>query len=398
MAARKKPTTKAKSAKPKGSAKKRTKTAKTRVKKNPEAEYAATMKKQGVATIASLSNDEAVVNIRGRISTQSLALDAILRNPREPAEWRGIPLSRVTEIYGPPFIGKSTLLDLMFGSVQQIGGTAVLADTEHSRDRHYVNRLGVDLDRLQYMEFVDGVVHIENVIKAFIYTIEWWKTNYPGHPVVLGWDALGSTATKDSWDKGMEFDKANQPGAAARAMNEASRHLSPRLAGTHIALVIINHEYEMIRTGMAAKFGGKKRETYGGHGVRHMDSLRIKLYSAGTYIKDSAGRLLGRVVAAELTKNRLGDSSVTAHVPILQGVGVDNLWTIFEELKKSKVVATNGSWSAVNIDGQQINFQGWAGLKTKCAEDETLYPRLLSVWGQVTENAFIHVPVSDVQE
>jgi len=397
MATRKKAASKAK-AKPKGSPKKRAVKAKTRVKANPEAEYAATMKKQGVATISQLSNDEALPNIRGRISTQSLALDALLRNPREPVGWRGIPLSRVTEIFGPPFIGKSTLLDLIFGSVQKDGGTAILADTETSRDRHYVNRLGVDLDRLQYMEFVDGVVHIENVIKAFIHTIEWWKANYPDQKVVIGWDALGSTATKDSWDKGVEFDKANQPGAAARAMNEASRHLPPRLAGTNIALVIINHEYEMIRTGMAAKFGGKKRETYGGHGVRHADSLRIKLYSAGTYIKDAAGRMLGRVVAAELIKNRLGESSVTAHVPIMQGIGVDNVWTVLEDLKKEKIVVTNGSWSAINIDGQQINFQGWAGLKLKCVEDESLFPRLLSVWNQVTGNAPLHVPVSEVSD
>lgn len=366
-----------------------------RIRKDPAKEYAETMKAQGIATISKMSNDEAVCNITGRIKTGSLALDSILTNPWEPEGWAGIPLSRVTEIFGPPFIGKSTLLDHVLASVQHIEGRAVLIDTEISRDRHYTQRLGVNLDALDYLEFERGEMYIENIIQAIYRTIDFWAEKYPEMPVVIGWDALGGTATKDEWEKGMQSEKAAQPGAAAKAMHAATRQLAPRLGGTKIALVILNHEYEMINTG---GFGGfqKKRETYGGSGVRHAGSLRIQLYNAGTQIKRSDGWVMGRVIVAKPVKNRLGASNQEAYIPIISGVGVENTYTVFEELRELKIIVTSGGWSAINLDGQVLNFQGWNGLKEKCAEDPTLFDRLVSVWSKANANLLVSVPaVSD---
>jgi len=349
-----------------------------RLRTDPAKEFAETLKAQGIATISKMSNDEAVCNITGRISTGSLALDSVLTNPREPAGWAGIPFSRVTELFGPPFIGKSTLLDHMLASVQHMGGRGVLIDTEISRDRHYVSRLGVDLDALDYLEFDRGEMYIENIIQTIYKTIDFWAENYPSTPVLIGWDALGGTATKDEWEKGMQSEKAAQPGAAAKAMHAATRQLAPRLGGTKIALVILNHEYEMINTG----FGGfgKKRETYGGSGVRHAGSVRIQLYNSGTQIKRADGWVMGRVIVAKPVKNRLGDSNLEAYVPIINGIGVENVYTVFEELKRLKIVVTSGAWSAINLDGQILNFQGWSGLKEKCSVDPTLFDRLVGVW------------------
>jgi len=365
-----------------------------RLRVDPAKEFAETLKAQGIATISKMSNDEAVCNITGRISTGSLALNAVLTNPREPEGWAGIPLSRVTEIFGPPFIGKSTILDHVMAEVQRVGGRAILIDTEVSRDRHYVQRLGVDLDALDYLEFERGEMYIENIIQAIYKTIDFWAVKYPATPVVIGWDALGGTATKDEWEKGMQSEKASQPGAAAKAMHAATRQLAPRLAGSKIALIILNHEYEMINT-----FGGfgKKRETYGGSGIRHAGSLRLQLYNSGTQIKRADGFVMGRVIVAKPVKNRLGMSNLEAHVPIISGVGVENVYTVFEELRSLKVCVTSGSWSAINLDGQIINFQGWTGLKAKCAEDATLFDRLVSVWRGLTHATDLQLPMSDVQ-
>ena len=366
-----------------------------RLRVDPLKEFRETMEQQGIATVSCLSNDEAVCNITGRVSTRSLALDTILRNPSEPEGWAGIPYGRVTEIFGPPFIGKSTLLDGVFASVQEVGGIAVLADTEISRDRHYVQRLGVDLDKLQYLEFKRGDLYIENVIQAVYGVVDFWAVKHPETPVVVGWDALGGTATKDEWEKGLQSETATKPGAAAKALHGAMRQIAPRLAGSKIAFIILNHEYEMINTG-GFGFHGKKKETYGGSGVRHAGSVRLQLYSSGTYIKRADGWVMGRVVVAKPVKNRLGDSNQEALVPIFNGTGIENVWTVFEDLKRAHIIVTSGSWSAINLDGQEIKFQGWSGLKEKCNEDATLYPRLVSVWKQV-QNAALQLPVPAVR-
>lgn len=365
---------------------KRRKTVK--VKADPLAEYQATMQKQGIARVVALSNDEALPNIRGRVSTQCLALDRILRGRQEPEEWiGGIPMGRVTEIFGPPFIGKSTLLDHCFSSVQRMGGVAVLADTEVSRDRHYTKRLGVDLAKLQYLSFERGETTIENVIRTVYHSIDFWRTNYPELPVVIGWDALGGTATQDEWDKGLQSESATKPGAAAKAMHAAARQLAPRLGGSRICFVIANHEYEMINTS-PGRFG-KKRETYGGSGVRHAGSVRIQLFNGPNLIKKSDGTVLGREVVAKLIKNRLGETYAQAVLPLLAGVGCDNTYTLYRDLKTAGIIVVNGSWATMNMDGALLNFQGWGGLRAQCAEDPTLFDRLCSVWREHCANLYV---------
>ena len=77
---------------------------------------------------------------------------------------------------------------------------------------------------------------------------------------------------------------------------------------------------------------------------------------------------------------------------MMNGTGISNVWTIFEDLKRAHIIVTAGSWSAMNLDGQELKFQGWSGLQEKCDEDPTLYERLKSVWQQVQKNvADLHV-------
>jgi RecA/RadA recombinase len=281
-----------------------------------------------------------------------------------------------------------------------MGGIAILADTEISRDRHYTQRLGVDLTKLQYLEFARDSLYLENVMQAIYSSIDFWGDHYPDIPVIIGLDALGGTATREELEKGLVPDrkrgkknadgedckeKSVQPGLAARVMHQAARLLPGRLMGRKIGLVILNHEYEMIG-GFGGGFGAKKKETYGGSGIRHVGTTRIQLYSSGVWIKRSDGVALGREVTAKLIKNRLGDSQIEITVPILSGIGVENIYTLFEELKAAKVIVVAGSWAALNIDGQELKFQGWSGLKLKCTEDGTLFDRLVSVWKQSKGN------------
>lgn len=365
-------------------AKKERKAVRVRVRVDLHKEYAEQMKKKGICEVVRLDNSEAMVNIRGRIPTGSLALDRVLRNPLENPEWEGIPLGRAIEFYGPPFIGKSTLLDMIMAQCQAMGGEAVLADTEVSRDRHYSKRLGVDLSKLNYLEFKRGGMYLENVLASIFQTITFWGEKAPDTPVVIGLDALGGTATKEEMGGALQIgEKANQPGKAAKVMHEAARNLPEMLRGRKIALVVLNHEYDMI--GSFGGFGGHKpKETYGGSGVRHLATNRVQLRRGYVNIKKADGTYLGQEVTAKLTKNRLGDSFVEARLPILSGVGVENVYTVFEDLKDAKVIVSSGGWAAINLDGEVINFQGWSGLKTKCAETPGLWDRLVSVWKQVT--------------
>lgn len=349
--------------------------AKVAIRKDPIKEFRDLISDSGVAEVVALSDDECVANLSQRVSTQSIALDKVLGG--------GIPLGRVLEMFGPPHIGKSTLADHICAAVQQIDGIAVVFDTEISRDVKYSAAIGVDVDKLQYVQLTGENATIENVMQRILETVDFFSKSYPDTPVVVVWDSLGGTATKDEIDKGLDGmrdpdKKGNprlvKPGAAAKAMRSASRQLSARLGGSKIAVLILNHEYET--------FGGfKGKETYGGGGLRHAASLRIQLHhTKGGEIQNAEGEAIGRLIAAKLVKNRTGLPNMSAKLAVIAGIGVDNLHSVFEGLKAAKIITTNSSWCSINLGGEQIKFQGIKGLQAKVAEDPDLFNKLVAVY------------------
>lgn len=333
------------------------------------AEYQESLKEKGIVEVLTLANDECLANVKQHISTQSLELDKLLNG-------KGVPTGRVTEIYGPPHIGKSTIIDHIFSEVQKIGGVGVLLDTEGARDSRYTKAIGVDLTKLQYIEFARNELHIENVLMKIYETVEFWSGKAPDLPVVIGWDALGGTATRDELEKRLE--RESKPAQAATVLRKAARQLPSKLGNTSVAVVIANHEYANIDM----QHGGAhatKRETYGGAAVRHLASIRVQLYNAG-WIKSSDGSIVGRKVGANLVKNRLGNPFGSTEIALIAGVGIDNVWSLYDRLKAAGVITVSGAWAAINLDGELLKFQGWTGLSTKCVEDPTLFPRLVSVY------------------
>jgi recombination protein RecA len=348
------------------------------IKKDPIAEYQTYIKKKGngIVEVLDFSNDDCLANVKQYISTQSIALDSLLNGV-------GIPTGRVTEIYGPQHIGKSTIIDHLFASVQSIGGVSILFDSESARDFRYTSKIGVDINKLQCVEFKRDELHIENVMIQMYNTVEWWAINAPDVPVVIGWDALGGTATRDEVKKRLEAE--GKPAGAAKVLKEACRLLPSKLGRTNVAIVIANHQYEAFSKNKGGFGNVTKKETYGGSAVRHLATIRINLFNLG-YI-NYKGEHIGRQVGAFLDKNRLGNPYKKTDFALISGIGIDNTWSIYETLKNAKIIVVDGSWGAINIDGEVIKFQGWNGLADKCKENPLLFNKLLSVYYTVIRRA-----------
>ena len=342
---------------------------KTKIHSDPEKEYAKAVSQKGMVQILHMTDDDCLMHVKDFLPSGNIELDRLLHG-------RGIPFGRITEIYGPNHIGKSTTLDHFFRMVQREGGTAILADTELARDLEYTRAIGVDVTKLLVMELDRDQLTMENILTKILETINWWRTNYPDRKVVIGWDSLGGTQTNEERDK--EVSKGKSPGSAASIMQLMRRKVTPDLAHSNIALVILNHEYEKINT---TKFAGKKRETYGGEAVRMAASIRLEMHGTGEWIKVSDGTVIGRVVGFKLTKSKVqGDAMFSCRVGIIRGVGISNVWTIFESLKRIGVIQVSSSWAAMNLDGEVMKFQGFNGLQRLCSEDPTLEDRLIKVY------------------
>jgi recombination protein RecA len=96
-----------------------------------------------------------------RISSGSMNLDLILGG--------GIPLGRMTMIYGPEGGGKTTLAQHIVAEVQATGETAVYIDVEGKVDQPYAARCGVDFSKLLFSQPNSATVVfslIEEVLKS----------------------------------------------------------------------------------------------------------------------------------------------------------------------------------------------------------------------------------------
>lgn len=343
-----------------------------KVSKDPLREYDALINQDGVKAVSVL-DDDCASNVRCWVPTGSLALDRLLCG-------RGVPCSRITEIYGPEHVGKSTLLDQVFTQVQHMGGFGVVIETEGARDQNYMCRgLGVDPGKLRFLEFPDPMdVHIEGICDAIIRSIDFWRGDFHSTPVVIGWDSLGATTTRDELAKDVG---SRNVAAAAKAMRDGMRKIAMRLARSNVALVIVNHQYTAINTGGAGR--PARRETYAGQALRLAATMRLELFNLGV-IKRDDGVVQGRKIGARLDKNRFGKCQET-RLAMMTGSGTHNVWTIFEELKDRQRLSVNGAWATLKLGDDQLKFQGWAGLTRKCEEDPALFDRLVALYSEVLD-------------
>ena len=63
---------------------------------------------------------------------------------------------------------------------------------------------------------------------------------------------------------------------------------------------------------------------------------------------------------------------------LCKGRGVDNLWSVNALLQSLGLAVVSGSWTAINLDGEVIKWQGYNGLQTRVQEDPSLFGRLVA--------------------
>jgi recombination protein RecA len=68
----------------------------------------------------------------------------------------GIPKKRMTIMYGPTNVGKSYLASQVVANVQREGGTAAWIDTELSWDAEWVEKCGIDSERMLVSQPTSG--------------------------------------------------------------------------------------------------------------------------------------------------------------------------------------------------------------------------------------------------
>jgi recombination protein RecA len=343
--------------------------AKSKTGKDPITAYRDHMSGSKTMELMSMVDDESWSTVPGYISTQSIGMNKVLGAP-------GYPMGRVVEISGLEHSGKSTVLDHAFSEVQSMGGVAILLDPEVGRDSKYSRSIGVDVSTIQCPQpKTGGYFSIQSAFNYIGSTIDFFKTDFPDTPLVIGIDSLAGMPTEEDLERDAG---AAKPGDAAKTIRHALRNIVQRLARTKIVLISVNQLYSRI----GVTFGSPYTES-GGKGMAYHASLRLRLSKKGT-IKDRSGAIAGQITEVKVNTTKIsGKTGAEVDIGILHGRGIDNTYTLFETLKEHKFIVQKGAWAELihPTTGEVIKFQGqhW-GMADLFGKDDKLYPQLVEVY------------------
>lgn len=269
-----------------------------------------------------------IVVARDYISTQCAGLNyAIGRS--------GVPVGRITNIYGQEGSAKSTLAYHLLAETQHRGGIAVLYDSEGAYDFDRGKRLGIDFSKLVLIE----APHMEQAFDEFIDVLQKARAK-PGKLICAVWDSVAATPTKARLEGKSEDIR---PGEQARIISAQMPQLNDLVVHTNCALVLVNQLRNKIRMGGMPVYSEESLFTQSGEqSIKFYSSLRINLRMAGKIgDKDEPE---GIEVAANIVKNKVAPPFKKVRFPMMFWDGIDNTTSMLDVAERTGLVSRNASW------------------------------------------------------
>jgi recombination protein RecA len=301
-------------------------------------------KDYGKGTIMKLG-DHAIENIQV-ISTGSIGLDAALGIG-------GLPRGRVIEIYGPEASGKTTLAIHAIAEAQKNGGIAAIIDAEHSFDRNYAEKLGVDVENLLISQPDNGEQALEiadNLIRS-------------GALDIIVIDSVAALTPKAEIEGEMGDSKM---GLQARLMSQALRKLTANISKTNTACIFINQ----LRDKIGVMFGNPETTT-GGNALKFYASVRLDIRRT-SQLKDGE-EIVGNRTRVKIVKNKLAPPFKKADFDILYGEGISQLGELVDLGVDFEIIKKSGSWFSY---GETKIGQGRDAVKQILKDNPELYDEL----------------------
>ncbi len=279
-----------------------------------EAALAAVEEQFGAAVVASpngtASTPPAV------IPTGSLALDRALGVG-------GIPRGRVTEVYGPEGVGKTTLALSVLAQTQRPGGTGVFVDAEHALDLAWAQRVGVDTHKLLLCRPDSGEQALQ--VASVLIT--------SGAVDVLVIDSVAALVPQAELEGAIGEPHA---GVQANLLSQALRKLAGQIARAGVAVVVINQLRQ--RAGVT----GTPTYTAGGRALGYYASVRLHLHHPGSVTEH--GRVLGTRVRAQVVKNKLAPACQACELELHADHGLSAEAGLLDLGLDAGLLSQRGAW------------------------------------------------------
>lgn len=265
----------------------------------------------------------------------------------------GIPCGRITDIYGLPSVGKSTICFTLMKQAQDKGKICALIDAEYSYSPEYVRSFGVDTDKLLIIQpdcLEEAADAIETLIRSKV-----------GLIVV---DSISSLIPKAL----AEADHGKAPMAMqARGVSQMLLKILGPVAKNNTALVCINQ----MRVNIMATHPGDKYTVTGGFALKFYSSVRIEVKRLkGITKKDD---LIGYLTGFKIVKNKLGRPGLSCETPYIFGEGFKSDGDLIQMCVERELIKQEGAYYIM----EGVKYHGKEKATLALESDPSLKARLV---------------------
>lgn len=276
-----------------------------------------------------LTKDDSPTHVRDWISTGSTLLDYVISNRRNG----GVPCGKITELQGEESSGKSLLCAHIIANTQKKGGIAVYLDTENASNPDFMRRIGVDLEKLIYVQ--PGTIEKAfEIIEQIILTL---RAKSPTTPVTILWDSVGNTPPQAEIEG--TYDANARMGLGAKSMAIGLRKITEMVGREQITMVFT----QPLTYRMDAGLYGDPLGTKYGKALPYHSSVRLRV-SSSTKLKDKSNTIYGLVTNGRIIKSRLGTSHRTCKFEIHFDFGIDDEASWFTVLHEAGLIEKDNGW------------------------------------------------------
>jgi recombination protein RecA len=237
----------------------------------------------------------------------------------------GVPYGRITEVFGPEGSGKTTLCQHLVANAQKEGKQCAYVDMEHALDLSYVERTGVDIEKLYISQPDTGEQALE-IVEALVRSGEF------GLVVVDSVAALVPHKELNDSDMGDAV-----MGSQARLMSQAMRKLAGVIKKTNTAVVFTNQ----LRQKIGVMFGNPET-TPGGLALKFYAGMRIDLRRRE--LLKSGSTVVGSRIKVRIVKNKVGPPFQNAEFEIRFNEGISKVGELLTLGVEQKVLTKKGSF------------------------------------------------------